>query len=225
MVGATFVGPGRQRAAAGRDHRDRRRGAAGAALACGPGVSDGERGVAAVPGGVRARGVGVKALPDVRAGAAGTRRAVLRRDRPAACGGCRGCAASCSGRSSPGRATGSRPAASGSGAPCSAAGSASKNGMHYFRGMPKWSFGRGGTTIGAIYLTHDNDSDDVMEHEAEHRAQWKRYGLAFISAVRRRGDGCDDEPVRGRRGARARRLRAQAATALEAPPSEPTRSR
>jgi hypothetical protein len=55
-----------------------------------------------------------------------------------------------------------------------------RNGMHYFRGMPKWSFGRGGTTIGAIYLTHDNDGDDVMEHEAEHRAQWKRYGLAFI---------------------------------------------
>jgi len=55
-----------------------------------------------------------------------------------------------------------------------------KNGMHYFRGMPKWSFGRGGTTIGAIYLTHDNDSDDVMLHEAEHRAQWRRYGLAFI---------------------------------------------
>ncbi|MEQ1737633.1 MAG: hypothetical protein ABL886_14665 [Rhodoglobus sp.] len=55
-----------------------------------------------------------------------------------------------------------------------------KNGMRYFRGMPKWSFGRGGTTIGAIYLTQDNDSDNVIEHEAEHRAQWKRYGLAFI---------------------------------------------
>jgi hypothetical protein len=55
-----------------------------------------------------------------------------------------------------------------------------KNGMHYFRGLPKWSFGRGGTTIGAIYLTDDNDSDNVIEHEAEHRAQWKRYGLAFI---------------------------------------------
>lgn len=55
-----------------------------------------------------------------------------------------------------------------------------KNGMHYFRGMPTWSFGRGGTTIGAIYLTTDNDSDHVIEHEAEHRAQWKRYGLAFI---------------------------------------------
>jgi hypothetical protein len=55
-----------------------------------------------------------------------------------------------------------------------------KNGMHYFVGMPTWSFGRGGTTIGAIYLTKDNDSDDVIAHEAEHRAQWKRYGLWFI---------------------------------------------
>ena len=54
------------------------------------------------------------------------------------------------------------------------------NGMHYFRRMPKWSYGRGGTTIGAIYLTTDNDSENVIAHEAEHRAQWKRYGLAFI---------------------------------------------
>jgi hypothetical protein len=55
-----------------------------------------------------------------------------------------------------------------------------RNGMHYVTGMPSWSFGRGGTTIGAIYLTRDNDSDDVLAHEAEHRAQWKRYGLWFI---------------------------------------------
>ena len=55
-----------------------------------------------------------------------------------------------------------------------------KNGMHYFVGMPSWSFGRGGTTIGAIYLTRDNDSDDVIAHEAEHKAQWKHYGLWFI---------------------------------------------
>jgi hypothetical protein len=55
-----------------------------------------------------------------------------------------------------------------------------RSGMHYFSGMPSWSFGRGGTTIGAIYLTKDNDSDDVLAHEAEHRAQWKRYGLWFI---------------------------------------------
>lgn len=56
----------------------------------------------------------------------------------------------------------------------------SKGGMHYFRDLPAWSYGRGGTTIGAIYLTTENDSDDVIAHEAEHRAQWKRYGLWFI---------------------------------------------
>ena len=45
---------------------------------------------------------------------------------------------------------------------------------------PKWAFGRGGTTIGAVYLTTDNISDDILEHEAVHKAQWRRYGLAFI---------------------------------------------
>jgi hypothetical protein len=52
--------------------------------------------------------------------------------------------------------------------------------IHVFTRMPKRSYGRGGTTIGAIYLTTDNDGDDVLEHEAEHKAQWKRYGLWFI---------------------------------------------
>ena len=46
--------------------------------------------------------------------------------------------------------------------------------------MPRWSFGRGGTTLGAVYLTHDNEMTPVLEHEAVHRAQWKKYGLAFI---------------------------------------------
>lgn len=46
--------------------------------------------------------------------------------------------------------------------------------------MPHWAFGRGGTTIGAVYLTNDNDSPSVLEHEAVHRRQWKKYGLAFI---------------------------------------------
>jgi hypothetical protein len=45
---------------------------------------------------------------------------------------------------------------------------------------PRWAFGRGGTTIGAVYLTHGNVRPDVLEHEAVHRAQWKKYGLAFI---------------------------------------------
>lgn len=46
--------------------------------------------------------------------------------------------------------------------------------------LPRWAFGRGGTTIGAVYLTRDNVKPPLLEHEAVHRAQWKRYGLAFI---------------------------------------------
>jgi hypothetical protein len=46
--------------------------------------------------------------------------------------------------------------------------------------MPKWTFGRGGTTIGAVFLTKNNISPAILEHEAVHRAQWRKYGLAFI---------------------------------------------
>ncbi len=46
--------------------------------------------------------------------------------------------------------------------------------------LPQWAFGRGGTTIGAVYLTSINVTPAILEHEAVHRAQWKRYGLAFI---------------------------------------------
>jgi hypothetical protein len=55
-----------------------------------------------------------------------------------------------------------------------------RQGIHFFDRMPTGSYGRGGTTIGAIYLTTDNVSDEVLAHEAEHTAQWKRYGLWFI---------------------------------------------
>jgi len=48
------------------------------------------------------------------------------------------------------------------------------------RNCPRWAFGRGGTTIGAVYLTKTAHSRAVLEHEAVHRAQWKKYGLAFI---------------------------------------------
>lgn len=48
------------------------------------------------------------------------------------------------------------------------------------RKCPRWAFGRGGTTIGAVFLTHDAISPGVLAHESVHRAQWKRYGLAFI---------------------------------------------
>jgi hypothetical protein len=46
--------------------------------------------------------------------------------------------------------------------------------------MPKWTFGRGGTTIGAVFLTKNNVTPAVLEHEAVHRAQWRKYGLVFI---------------------------------------------
>lgn len=46
--------------------------------------------------------------------------------------------------------------------------------------LPRWAFGRGGTTIGAVYLTSVNVAPNILEHEAVHRAQWRRYGLAFI---------------------------------------------
>jgi hypothetical protein len=55
-----------------------------------------------------------------------------------------------------------------------------RDGVIVTRGCPAWAFGRGGTTIGAVYLTRDNVSPAVLEHEAVHRAQWRRYGLAFI---------------------------------------------
>jgi hypothetical protein len=53
-------------------------------------------------------------------------------------------------------------------------------GIHYFSGLPRWAFGRGGTTIGAVYLTSDLTAAAVLQHEAVHKAQWRRYGLAFI---------------------------------------------
>ena len=55
-----------------------------------------------------------------------------------------------------------------------------RGGVIVAAGLPSWAFGRGGTTIGAVYLTSTNVADRVLEHEAVHRAQWRRYGLAFI---------------------------------------------
>jgi hypothetical protein len=52
--------------------------------------------------------------------------------------------------------------------------------LHWFRGLPRWAFGRGGTTIGAVYLTRDGDGPSVLAHEHVHTTQWRRYGLAFI---------------------------------------------
>ena len=53
-------------------------------------------------------------------------------------------------------------------------------GVYLARDLPAWAFGRGGTTIGAVYLTGSLVSDAVLRHEAVHRAQWRHYGLAFV---------------------------------------------
>ncbi|KAA6432089.1 hypothetical protein FQ330_09935 [Agrococcus sediminis] len=47
-------------------------------------------------------------------------------------------------------------------------------------GLPTWAFGRGGTTIGATFLTRSALSPEILEHEDVHRRQWERYGLWFI---------------------------------------------
>ena len=46
-------------------------------------------------------------------------------------------------------------------------------------GCPRWAFARGGNTIGGVYLTRNNVSPLVLAHEAVHREQWRRYGLAM----------------------------------------------
>lgn len=54
-----------------------------------------------------------------------------------------------------------------------------RGGLLVFTGMPKRAFGRGGSCVGACYLTDSNVSDDVLEHEAVHKRQWQRYGMLF----------------------------------------------
>ncbi|WP_258566634.1 Fe-S oxidoreductase [Leucobacter luti] len=53
------------------------------------------------------------------------------------------------------------------------------DGLWVFRGMPKWTFGRGGSCVGSCYLTDQNAGPAVLRHECVHREQWRRYGLAM----------------------------------------------
>ncbi|HEU0206299.1 MAG TPA: hypothetical protein VFQ74_06375 [Pseudolysinimonas sp.] len=55
-----------------------------------------------------------------------------------------------------------------------------RRGLYSFVALPSWSFGRGGTTVGAIYLTSDLTDEGVLEHELVHTRQWKKYGLCFL---------------------------------------------
>lgn len=48
-----------------------------------------------------------------------------------------------------------------------------------FQGMPRWSFGRGGSCVGACYLTDQNVTPGVLAHEEIHRQQWRTFGLAL----------------------------------------------
>lgn len=52
-------------------------------------------------------------------------------------------------------------------------------GLWVFRGMPRWTFGRGGSCVGGCYLTDRNAGPRVLVHEAVHREQWRRYGMLF----------------------------------------------
>ncbi|HEY8281611.1 MAG TPA: Fe-S oxidoreductase [Leifsonia sp.] len=54
-----------------------------------------------------------------------------------------------------------------------------RNGLVVFRGMPARTFGRGGSCVGGCYLTAENVTDDVLEHELVHKRQWQRYGMLF----------------------------------------------
>lgn len=53
-----------------------------------------------------------------------------------------------------------------------------RSGLWVFRGMPGWTFGRGGVCVGSCFLTGDRDpSERILIHEAVHARQWRRYGL------------------------------------------------
>jgi len=53
------------------------------------------------------------------------------------------------------------------------------HGLYVIHRLPRWAFGRGGTTIGAVYLTRDGIAERVLEHEAVHKLQWRHYGMSM----------------------------------------------
>ncbi len=53
-----------------------------------------------------------------------------------------------------------------------------RGGLLIFRGMPAWSFARGGVCVGDCFLTGTGTIDDrLLRHEAVHKRQWRRYGF------------------------------------------------
>ncbi len=53
-----------------------------------------------------------------------------------------------------------------------------RGGLWVFRGMPPWTFGRGGVCVGGCYLTGTAPvTARLLRHEAVHQRQWRRYGF------------------------------------------------
>ena len=64
-----------------------------------------------------------------------------------------------------------------------------------FRGMPAWTFPRGGVCMGACYLTGSLPVDaGIVRHESVHARQWRRFG--FLMPVLYTLEGRD--PLRNR---------------------------
>jgi hypothetical protein len=64
-----------------------------------------------------------------------------------------------------------------------------------FRGMPAWTFGRGGVCVGGCFLTGSaRVTPAMLRHEAVHQRQWRRYGMLmpFLYALAGR------DPLRNR---------------------------
>jgi hypothetical protein len=53
-----------------------------------------------------------------------------------------------------------------------------RDGLWVFRGMPAWTFARGGVCVGDCFLTGDGRiTERLLAHEAVHARQWRRYGF------------------------------------------------
>lgn len=50
--------------------------------------------------------------------------------------------------------------------------------LHVFRGMPRWTYPRGGVCVGNCFLTGEGPLDArLLAHESVHERQWRRYGF------------------------------------------------
>jgi len=64
-----------------------------------------------------------------------------------------------------------------------------RDGLWVFRGMPEWTFARGGVCVGRCFLTGSRRIPaSLVRHESVHRRQWRRYGalmpLLYLAAGR-----------------------------------------